>query len=491
MPLIPFGEHLPDLPPRDNPGALTASGVVPWPGAYRPWKALATTTNALTARCQGAASFRDLSGGTHNFAGDATKLYKLDSTGLLWQDVSRLVGGAYATDTANAWSFTQFNNFCIAVNGTDAPQVYTMGTSTNFAALTGSPPVGRFIITIKDFAVILRVASLFNEARWCAIGDPTASWAVSAVTQADFQDIAHGGFIMGGVGGESGVILQRNAISRMTYIGAEFIFQFDMISNSIGCMAENSLAAYQSNSFFLSDNGFYQLIGAAELVPIGEGKVNRTFLGEVDQSNLGRIVGSIDPQNQIYVVVYPQTGGDGTPTKGRIYHWPTQRWSEFDQSCEWIWPVFSQSGYTLDGLDAVTTNLDLLPAPLDSPLWAGSGKYLLAGFFTDHKSGSFTGTNLAAAIDTGEFEATPGKRTLFRSVRPIVDATGATVTPITRNLPSDAVTTGSAISLDSLGRAPMRVNARYARMRLSMPAGHAATFLQGIDSIDAVPLATR
>jgi hypothetical protein len=116
---------------------------------------------------------------------------------------------------------------------------------------------------------------------------------------------------------------------------------------------------------------------------------------------------------------------------------------------------------------------------------------LLADFFTDHKSGSFTGSNLAATIDTGEFEANPGKRTVFRSVRPIVDATGATITPITRNLPSDAVTTGSAISMDALGRAQMRVNARYARMRLSMAAGHTATLLQGLDSIDAIPLATR
>jgi hypothetical protein len=490
MPLVPFGEHLPDLPPRDNPGALQADGVVPWLGAYRPWKALATTTNALTARCQGAGSFRDLSGGTHNFAGDATKLYKLDSTGLLWQDVSRVVGGAYATDTANAWSFSQNGNVIIAVNGTDNPQAYTLGSSTNFALLAGTPPIGRFTCTIKDFSVIARVASLFNEVRWSAIGSPI-DWTVSAVTQSDFQDIAHGGFVMGIVGGESGVVLQRNAITRMTYIGAEFIFQFDMISNSIGCMAENSLAAYQNNCFFLSDNGFYQLIGAQQLVPIGEGKINRTTLGEIDTANLGRVVGSIDPQNQLYIVMYPTTGGNGTPTKGRIYHWPTQRWSQFTQSSEWIWPIFSQSGYTLDGLDAVSTNLDLLSAPLDSPLWAGSGQYLLAGFFTDHKSGSFTGSNLAATIDTGEFEANPGKRTVFRSVRPIVDATGATITPITRNLPSDAVTTGSAISMDALGRAQMRVNARYARMRLSMAAGHTATLLQGLDSIDAIPLATR
>src|SRR5262249_6785856 len=149
--------YLPDLPPRDNPGALEAKNVIPKIASYGPFADFASNTDALTARCQGAFSCRDLAGNVHNFAGDATKLYKLASSGLTWSDVSRTVGGAYSVDTANGWSFTQFGNYVIAVNGTDVPQVYQLGTSTNFAALSGSPPTGRFVATVREFVVIGRV----------------------------------------------------------------------------------------------------------------------------------------------------------------------------------------------------------------------------------------------------------------------------------------------------------------------------------------------
>ena len=74
---VPFGEWLPDLPDHLNPGATEAKNVYPAVNSYRPWKSIQTSSgNALTARCQGAATFKDDSGNVFIFAGDATKLYK-------------------------------------------------------------------------------------------------------------------------------------------------------------------------------------------------------------------------------------------------------------------------------------------------------------------------------------------------------------------------------------------------------------------------------
>ena len=77
---LPFGEWLPDLPDHTNPGATQALNVYPAVNSYRPWKSISTTSgNALTARSQGAASFKSDTGVISIFAGDATKLYKLTS----------------------------------------------------------------------------------------------------------------------------------------------------------------------------------------------------------------------------------------------------------------------------------------------------------------------------------------------------------------------------------------------------------------------------
>jgi hypothetical protein len=51
--------------------------VIPEKEGYRPFKALATTTNAPTSRAQGASWFRAPDGTTKNFASDVSKLIRL------------------------------------------------------------------------------------------------------------------------------------------------------------------------------------------------------------------------------------------------------------------------------------------------------------------------------------------------------------------------------------------------------------------------------
>ena len=82
---LPFAEWTPDLPDHMNPGATEATNVFPAVNSYRPFNDIAvTSSNALTARCQGARAFKSDSGVVSIFAGDATKLYKLTSNAFLF-----------------------------------------------------------------------------------------------------------------------------------------------------------------------------------------------------------------------------------------------------------------------------------------------------------------------------------------------------------------------------------------------------------------------
>lgn len=491
--MIPFGEYLPDLPPFMNPGALEALNVIPGAGGYRPLAAFSSVTSALTARSQGAATFRNLAGTIFNFAGDATKLYKLDSTGLVWDDVSRAVGGVYATGSDGRWVFTQHGNSAFASNGVDALQEFTMGTDTLFALAVGSPPISTFLATIKDFLFLGRVASANNRVQWSGYNDPT-TFTVSQTTQADQQDFADGGYVMGMIGGESGLVFRRNAIARAIYIGPPPIFQFDEISKTIGCMAEGSIASYEQDCFFLSDSGFQQILGQTQIVPIGSEKIDRYFLNDLDQSYLHRITSAISPQDKLYVVGYAGAGNSGgTPNRLLLYHWPTGRWSRAEIDHEIIYAAASQSGYTLDGLDAVNASIDALAYSLDSPIWSGTGRYLLSGFATTHKSGFFNGANMAATVDTAEAQLFTGQRAMVSGLRPLVDGSSATitVTPITRNRHHDVPVTGAAAAMQSDGFVPLRFNARYARARIAVAAGGTWITIQGVDDIEAEPAGFR
>ena len=112
------------------------------------------------------------------------------------------------------------------------------------------------------------------------------TWTPSQATQADFQDLPDGGYVMGLVGGEYGVVFQERSIKRMTYVGVPLVFQFDEVARGIGTPAEGSVARYEDMAFFLSDEGFYVLSGAQQLRGIGQNKIDRYFWNDVNSEPL-------------------------------------------------------------------------------------------------------------------------------------------------------------------------------------------------------------
>ena len=319
MPLIPFAEWRPDMPALSQ-WAREATNVVSAEESYVPLNALAGVSTALGARAQGAAWFRGTSGNVKMFAGDATKLYLLSGT--TWNDSSRTSGGAYALGGDGAWRFTQFGTLAIAVNGIDAPQKFDLGVGTNWLALGGSPPIGTFVTTVRDFVLMGKFGSESQRVQWCALNN-AESWASSLTTQADFQDLPDGGNVTGLVGGEIGLIFQETSIRRMTYEGAPIVFRIDKIANDIGCSVPGSAAGLLDMAFFLHKSGFYMVRAGQQVTPIGRGKIDKTFWADFDETSQFRCSSAIDPVRGLYVFAYPANGSNGTPNRLLIYNWRT------------------------------------------------------------------------------------------------------------------------------------------------------------------------
>lgn len=492
--MVPFGPFLPDIATFNSLAATEAQGVIPSPTGYRPFPAFNANTSAITARAQGAVSVRDNSSGTiHNFCGDATKLYKMASDGLSWNDVSRLAGGVYATATDGWWEFSQFGNVVMADNGTDAAQAFTVGSSSNFAALGGSSPIASFGFAIRGFAVKCKVAGAFNRVHWSAIEDVT-SWVASATTLSDAQDLPDGGIIMGAVGGEYGVIFQERAIQRMAFEGPPTAFRFDKIVNTLGVRCARSIAAYDNIAFFLAHDGFYMLRGGVELVPIGDEKVNRWFHDNFDSTYPYRVSSAIDPINGLYVIGFPTSSAvSGSPDALLIYHWRTGQWSRIAVNHEIVYPAATQSSATIDGLDSYSATIDGLLFPVDSAIYTGTGRLLLAGFNTSHQQGFYSGTNVAATIETGEAQLVAGRKSLLRGLRPIVE--GTSVTPSAtirwRNRMQDALTDETAVAANSTGICKVRAKARYHRAKITIPAASTWTYARGIDDLEITAMGKR
>lgn len=491
--VIGVAPYLPDRP-AFNGGATEALNVIAANGSYRPFPAFAAfSTAALTARAQGGFFARNPDGTGSLFAGDATKLYLVTAGAAT--DVSRTSGGAYGCPVDGHWTLLQFGSIVIAFNGIDAPQAYTLGSSTNFAALAGSPPTAVYGAVAGDFVFAGQTAADRQIIQWSAINAAT-DWAASATTQSDSQTLPDGGWVQGLVGYERAcIIFQEFAIRRAEYVGPPLIWSFSKITSNLGTPIPGSIAVHEDMIFFVDRSGFFVLQGGATLTPIGEQRVNRFFWADVDQANLHRVTSGFDSVNGCYCISYPSTAAsNGTPDSLLVFQHDVGMGSEFGWTRvepgehEMIFSGATQSGYDMDsagaaGMDQFGDMDSMTQISMDSQVWSGVARRLLSGFSTDHILGYFQGSNLAMTVDSIEAELSPGRLSFIRSLRPVIDGGSPSIALRYRNRINDAVTTTSAVAQDSLGKCDFRLQARYLTARATMAAGQTWTHFQGIDDI--------
>lgn len=469
--IIPFGDYTPDLPKLGNPGATTAKNILPGAVGYLQFPSLTAYSDALTAYCRGAMSAMDTTGDVHSYSGDETKLYRMVSA---TQTDSSKVGG-YSCAADSYWEFAKWGNKCIATNYDDNIQAITLG-GTTFADLAASAPKARHISVVRDFVMVGNTydasdGDVPNRVRWCALNDET-DWTVSATTQADYQDLqGNGGWVQSIVGGERAVIFQERSIWLATYVGSPTVFTFDKIEDARGAFCPRSPIQVGGITYYIADDGFYAFTGG-QSAPIGHGKVDRTFLADLNDDYLHRVTAAAIPNEKVIIWSYPGSGSaDGTPNKCIMYNWASQKWAVAEFDHELVFRAMSL-GVSLDGLDALYAQIDSIPFSLDSKVWMG-GKLQLAAFDTSHKIGYFTGTALDAVIETGEFqpEGFTGLRSEITEVVPVVDGGTHTVQMGTRETQAGSISWGSASAENSSGICPVRSNSRFHRVRTNVTGG--------------------
>ena len=391
------------------------------------------------------------------------------------------VSFAYTTPLDQRWRFTQFGNVIVAANGGNRLQGYNLNTSATFQDLAVDAPASRYVTVVRDFVVSGYVGSDFpNRVQWSALGDES-SWANSATTQADFQDIPDGGSVVGVTGGEFGLVFLDRAIHRMSYVGSPLVFQFDNISRNLGCYEANSIIQYGGTSFFLASDGFYACDGQ-QVIPIGNEKVNRYFYSDVEEGLLNSMSVAVDPFRKLIVWSYASTSS-AVPNKLLIFNFQTNKWSSGTTSVSRVASSASPA-FTLDGLDIFGT-LEQISSSFDDRVWLG-GKMQFSGV-RNAKIITFSGAPMTATIETGDIEV-PGTTSAITMAKPIVDNGSANVALFSRRLLNQQVDFGAQLVADSENRVSIRGVGRYHRLQLT-PTG-SWTSVVGTD-IDLNGLGTR
>lgn len=476
MPTVPMPPWLPDLPAHQNPGLLVCQNVIPkTESSYGPFSDISIYSDALTARCQGAFTARDDAGNITIFAGDSSSLNQLSSSSTTWADVSDT--GGYTTSSDDRWNFIQFGNNVIATNFTDDVQTFDISSSTTFGVLSTDAPKAKYVAIWKDFVVLGHIQSFPQRVRWSGINDstswPTVGSSTAATVQSDQQDlVGDGGWvqgIVGGLGQADGVVFQERAIWRVTYVGPPLIFTFDLVEGGRGTPAPGSIVQLGGVVAYLGEDGFYLFDGATSK-PIGASRIDKFFYEDLDQTYTARISSAVDPINKVFYWAYPGGGNtSGNPNKILAYNWAVDRWSIINKDLEFIFRA-GTFGFNVDSAGSLGYNVDNSPFGPDSRFWAG-GKSILSGFNTSHKLGFFSGSNLAATVETGDLDLQEGKRVFVTGIRPIVDTTSVTASIGYRNDQADSVSYTSATSPAADGFCPQRISTRYSRAKIEIAAG--------------------
>ena len=464
---LAFGDMLPDLPDFGSPGVSEAVNVYPGSAGYRPVGQFVAHATALALPCKGAQAFVSPLGRVSLLAGTAAGLYR--QSGLGW---SALATG-YTLTASQRWRFVQFGTNAIVTNGVDVLKKINLETDV-VASLGGTPPTLQALAVVNNFVVGTQAGGQVNRVAWS--GENNSEWWTYGQRKSDYQDFPDGGEVTGIIGGEIGLILQRNAVRRMAYVGGNVIFRFDKISANVGCITVHSVAQHGELAFWYSDTGFKMWDGA-QIRSIGFEKVDKAFAARYGTLDYNAISTAIDGQRS--TVCW---------SMGRamwLYNWLLDKWSVIEQAAEIVTGRAARAP-TLEQQDSA------VGAPDDDVDTGGLASFDAARFtqgdpvfyvFSAGVLGTFNGTNMAPRVKGRAIEVIEGRDVRINRVRPMTDAiAGITVQIDARQRLGDGARRKDFTTLQASGEMPVRNRGRFLTATLSIAAGTPWSYIQGIDT---------
>jgi hypothetical protein len=232
--------------------------------------------------------------------------------------------------------------------------------------------------------------------------------------------------------------------------------------------------------FFYAGQGFHKIAPGGFPEQIGREKVDRTFLADLDKGNLQLFMGAADPRNtRIYWAYKSVSGVVGSYDKILGYDKLLDRFFPIDMQGEYLLGI-SQTGLTLENLDAINSNIDAMTLTLDA--YATAVQPEIAQFSSTHALGFFRGANLEATLESSE-QGTDGERLRVRGFRPVTDSPTVYGSITYREMVSATPYVGAEVAKNArTGRCDVKnTSTRYVRYKNRFPAGTVWTFTAGVE----------
>ena len=478
--MIPFTPWRPDVATVGNAYAENVRNVLPvtlrgdGSVVYAPFPQFEEISAAADGTVLAARGFILPDGSVRVVLGTAGKLYFFDATDNSLTDVS---GTTYTASQSARWHFDVYGYNIIAVNVNDGAQRFLVGTDSAFSSLAG-PTDAHLVSVWKDQLVVGALTDNLEGVQWSEINDIT-DWSGG---NSDTQVFPGFGRVTAISRGNTPLIVQEYGIQRGVFTGTATVFEFDTLTEDLGCRITGGTAFVGNRAYFWSDRGFKSITAGGDVQDIGFGKVDRWVAENVNLASDYQFRAASDPQRPF--VYFACVAFDRAPTTRYntmlAYNYAIGEWSRVDVDVATVM-AWTQDATTLDGLDNYSGGLDSLPFSLDSAAWRSAAP-LFGGVSSADKLGQFAGGNKAATMQTGEFEGAAGRRSRMSRVRPLIDGP-STVTHRGRDNRSDefSVLVSDAPVFGRTQEARINRAARYHQLEVNTAADAAWTLAAGIE----------
>lgn len=387
-----------------------------------------------------------------------------------------IVGSTIGTGNGSQTTFTSALNTSVPVYPTSVTVLGGAGqfgvdngagviTGTGISSGTVNYDTGAISVTFTSAppnltTVIARGAQSFrSRLQWSPIGNanPAGGWpvpltnaALAAQSGIQDQEYEYGPIMFIAGYPLYGVVFQRNAIARASYIGGNVVFSWQTYARNQGLLAKGAAVQVGANTYFLSDAGFFYTDGA-NVTPIGTAEDNSAgmdawFFANVNKAALGAISAGYDAKKRCIFFAIP-TGSSTLPDTLLTYNVLAGKWTRAAISTEFVW--------------------------IDSD---GSTDRL--GVFTQsHAYSLLTGTPSTGYLESCDLSFSDGNTRFTPSTRPNIACTDTPTAIIgVRNTLESSITYSAAGTADTFGAgfAPtLNQKGIYTRVRVSSAAASA------------------
>tara|TARA_R110002012_G_scaffold241717_1_gene416000 strand:+ start:361 stop:1827 length:1467 start_codon:yes stop_codon:yes gene_type:complete len=253
------------------------------------WRQL--TSSAMTGKPREIVTWRDNSGGLKAGIGTESNLYVMTQSGTLTDitptgytagradaengggfGAGNYGNGVYGlpltvTDAlldASVWSLDLYGENLIGVMSEDGIIYQWAPTDTLATAVTNAPEATAVVVTGERILIALGADNNPRKIQWADRDDITV-WTPSASNDAGDLELQTSGKIQSGIRiTEGALIFTDTDLWRLTFVGGEFIFSVEQVSDVSGSISHNAAVQTDGRVFWMGPQGFWQYNGFAQ-----------------------------------------------------------------------------------------------------------------------------------------------------------------------------------------------------------------------------------